>query len=291
MNGVSFLIAGMLNLGKWNELKVQERMDNGFLLDGGTAGPVRLPDACVTEPMAVGQSVRVFVYNDSEERLVGTTKRPFVEVGEIAYLEVIGINERIGFFLDWGLDKDLLLPYREQDDDPLEVGDGIVVAVYVDEYTNRIVASTRLHRHFTEQRPAYEPNDAVHILIYGDSPLGYKAIVDKCYRGLLYHSETADQLETGDQFTGYVRTVRADGKIDLRRDPAGYGRVESIREVILNKLEAADGKLPFNDKSDSEAIRKSFKTSKKAFKQALGALYKERLIRFTETGIERVDGE
>lgn len=244
-------------------LKAVARTTNGFLLDGGTAGPIRLPDIHVTSPVTVGQSVRVFIYNDSSNDLVATTKPPFVEVGEIAYPEVVGVNQQIGFFLDWGLEKDLLLPFREQDDEPLEVGDGIVVAVYVDEYTNRIVASARIHRHFTDQQPNYEPNDAVHILIYGDSPLGYKAIVDKRYRGLLYHSETADQLETGDQFTGYVKAVRADGKIDLRRDPAGYARVQSIRENILSKLESAGGELPFNDKSESEAIRKTFKTSKK----------------------------
>lgn len=278
----------MVNLGTWNTLKAVARTTDGFLLDGGTPDPIRLPDIHVTSPVTVGQSVRVFIYNDSSDDLVSTTKPPFVEVGEIAYLEVVGVNNQIGFFLDWGLEKDLLLPFREQDDEPLEVGDGIVVAAYVDEYTNRIVASARIHRHFTERQPKYEPNDAVHILIYGDSPLGYKAIVDKRYRGLLYHSETADQLETGDQFTGYVKAVRADGKIDLRSDPAGYARVQSIRDSILNKLESAGGELPFNDKSESEAIRKTFKTSKKAFKQALGALYKERLIRFTETGIEQI---
>lgn len=276
----------MADIGKLNTLRIVEKCDHGFYLDGGEHDTILLPQRYITPEMAVGESVEVFIYNDSEDRLVATTEKPFAQVGEFAYLEVVGFRQDVGAFLDWGLSKDLLLPYREQGDLYLKEGDGVIVAVYLDQYTNRVAASTRLHRHLSETAPEYKPNDPVDVLIYGDSPLGYKAIVDKKHRGLLYHAETSDKLEPGDQFTGYIRKVRSGGKIDLRRDPAGYNRVEGLSGEILQQLQNAGGALPFNDKSSPEAIRESFDCSKKAFKQALGALYKQRQIQFTATGIE-----
>ncbi len=279
----------MADIGKFNELRIVEESDHGLYLDGGKHGNILLPQRYVMPDMKIGDDLTVFIYNDSEDRLVATTETPYAQVGEFAYLEVVSLRKNVGAFLDWGLSKDLLLPYREQGDLFLSEGDGVIVAVYVDEYTDRIVASTRLHRHLSPTPPEYQPNDPVDVLIYGDSPLGYKAIVDKKHRGLLFHSETSDKLEAGDQFTGYIKKVHSGGKIDLRRDPAGYSRVESLTDKILSKLEAAGGRLPFNDKSSPESIRETFDTSKKAFKQALGALYKQRLIQFTETGIAKTD--
>lgn len=276
----------MADIGRYNTLTVLEKSDHGLYLDGGPHDKILMPRRYVTPEMKVGSQVEVFIYNDSEDRLVATTETPYAQAGEFAYLEVVSINPNAGAFLDWGLSKDLLLPYREQGNIRFTEGDGAIVAVYVDEYTNRVVASTRLHNHLPPEKPPYEPNDPVQILIYGDSPLGFKAIIDKRYRGLLYHEETSGQLEPGDQFTGYVKKVHNDGKIDLRRDPAGYGRVDGLSQVILDRLEAAGGQLPFNDQSSPEEIRATFDTSKKAFKQALGKLYKQRRIQFIDTGIE-----
>jgi predicted RNA-binding protein (virulence factor B family) len=276
----------MADIGRYNTLTVLEKSDHGLYLDGGPHDKILMPRRYVTPEMKVGSQVEVFIYNDSEDRLVATTETPYAQAGEFAYLEVVSINPKAGAFLDWGLSKDLLLPYREQGNIRFTEGDGAIVAVYVDEYTDRVVASTRLHNHLPPEKPPYEPNDPVQILIYGDSPLGFKAIIDKRYRGLLYHEETSGQLEPGDQFTGYVKKVHNDGKIDLRRDPAGYGRVDGLSQVILDHLEAAGGQLPFNDQSSPEEIRATFDTSKKAFKQALGKLYKQRRIQFTDTGIE-----
>lgn len=276
----------MADIGRYNTLTVLEKSDHGLYLDGGPHDKILMPRRYVTPEMKVGSQVEVFIYNDSEDRLVATTETPYAQAGEFAYLEVVSINPNAGAFLDWGLSKDLLLPYREQGNIRFTEGDGAIVAVYVDEYTNRVVASTRLHNHLPPEKPPYEPNDPVQILIYGDSPLGFKAIIDKRYRGLLYHEETSGQLEPGDQFTGYVKKVHNDGKIDLRRDPAGYGRVDGLSQVILDRLEAAGGQLPFNDQSSPEDIRATFDTSKKAFKQALGKLYKQRRIQFIDTGIE-----
>lgn len=279
----------MIELGKFNSLQVQEHSDNGLYLNGENLGRILLPNAYVAPSMHIGDVIDVFLYCDSEDRIIATTETPYAQVGEFAYLEVVSVKRDIGAFLDWGLQKDLLLPYREQGKLHLEPGDGVIVAVYVDEYTNRIVASARLHRHLPEETPAYSPNAPVHVLIYGDSPLGYKAIVDKQYRGLLFHEENSDILEPGDQFTGYIKKVHRDGKIDLRRDPSGFKRVEPIAEQIMEQLEAAGGKLPYNDKTAPELIREQFNTSKKAFKQAIGTLYKQRRIEITKFGIKIPD--
>ncbi|HBM86233.1 MAG TPA: GntR family transcriptional regulator [Opitutae bacterium] len=279
----------MATIGKFNTLRIVEPSDHGLYLDGGEHDTILLPTRYVTPDMKIGDEIKVFIYNDSEDRLVATTETPLAQAGEFAYLEVVSVNERVGAFLNWGLSKDLFLPFREQGDLYFSEGDGAVVAVYVDEYTNRIVASTRLHRHLSETKPQYTPNTPVHVLIYDESPLGYKAIVDKVHRGLLYYAETSDKLEAGDQFTGYIKKVHANGNIDLRRDPSGYSRVESLTDQIMNELQAAGGTLPFNDKSTPESIRERFNTSKKAFKLGIGALYKQRQIRITEAGIEKVE--
>lgn len=278
----------MANIGRYNTLTVLEKSDHGLYLDGGKHDKILMPTRYVTPEMSIGSEVECFVYNDSEDRLVATTETPYAQAGEFAYLEVVSVHPTAGAFLDWGLSKDLLLPYREQGDIHFTVGDGAIVAVYVDSYTDRVVASTRLHNHLPPEKPPYEVGDAVQVLIYGDSPLGFKSIIDKRYRGLLYHEETSDKLEAGDQFTGYIKKVHNDGKIDLRRDPSGYGRVDGVSQSILEKLEAAGGKLPFNDKSSPEDIRAAFDTSKKAFKQGIGRLYKQRLILITDDGIEQV---
>jgi predicted RNA-binding protein (virulence factor B family) len=278
----------MANLGKFNTLRIVEASDHGLYLDGGVHGSILLPTRYVSSGMKIGDDIEVFIYNDSEDRLVATTETPFAQAGEFAYLEVVSVNERVGAFLDWGLSKDLFLPFREQGDLYFRKGDGAIVAVYVDEYTNRIVASTRLHRHLSDAKPQYAPNTPVQVLIYGESPLGYKAIVDKTHRGLLYYAETSDTLEPGDQFTGYIKKVHGNGNIDLRRDPSGYSRVAGLAEYIITALEAAGGELPFNDKSSPESIREAFNTSKKAFKLGIAALYKQRKIRITETGIQIV---
>lgn len=282
------LITGMADLGKINELSIEARVDHGLSLDGGEDGPILLPNRYVTREMAVGGSVTVFVHTDSKDRLVATTETPLVQAGEFARLKVLSIDDRAGAFLDWGLSKDLLLPFREQGSRRVRPGQWVVVAVYVDEHTQRIVASMRLQRHFPQEVPEYEPNQAVQALVYGQSPLGYKVVVDRKYGGLLYQTETADELRAGDEFTGYVKKVRSGGKIDLWRDPAGYERVESVTEKILAQLSQCGGILPYNDKTSPDVIRRKFDTSKKAFKQALGALYKQRKIRFTEDGIERI---
>ena len=275
----------MLQIGHFNTLTIIEKSPHGLYLDAGAPQRVLLPNAFVSPSMQIGDDLRVFIYKDSKDRLVATTQQPLAEADQFAYLEVVDVKPGIGVFLDWGLDKHLLLPHREQGDWNFHVGDGAVVAVYVDPYTQRMVASTRLHRHRCAETPDFEPNTPVDLLIYGNSPLGYKAFVNRRYRGLIYHQENSDVLEPGDQFVGYIKKVHSNGKIDLRRDPSGFGRSDQIAEKIFAQLQAAGGQLMLNDHSSPAEIREQFDVSKKAFKQALGRLYKSRRIRFTETGI------
>lgn len=226
----------------------------------------------------------VFVYRDSEDRLVATTETPLAMVGEFAYLRVVSVNPRIGVFFDWGLEKDLLLPLREQAS-PLRPGDRRVVRIALDEKTDRIIASARLNRWLNLTPPRYTEGQKVRFIVTGDTPLGYNAIIENAHRGLLYRSDLAGPLATGLQLEGYVRAVRDDGKIDLALDRAGFHRIAPVTDQILVALQAAGGKLELHDNSSPEDVRDAFGISKKAFKQAIGSLYRARKIVIEPTGI------
>lgn len=276
----------MVEIGRIQTLPIVESSDNGFYLDAQDLGTILLPNAYVDTSMEIGSEVSVFIYNDSEDRLVATTETPRAQVGEIACLEVVSLHPRAGAFLDWGLRKDLLLPYREQGERSLRKGDKVVVAVYLDPHSKRIVASTRLQRHFASDVPDYSPNQPVQVIIYGQSPLGFKAVVDRHYSGLLFRGETSERLRVGDEFQGYIKKVHEDGKIDVLRDPFGYRRrIDPLAEQILDKLKSSGDRLPFSDKSSPQSIREEFGCSKQAFKQALGNLYRQKKIIFTQEGI------
>ena len=268
----------MAIIGKRNQLPILRQAPPGFFLDGGEHGEILLPGKYITPEMKLGGMADVFICRDSEDRLVATTDRPFAEVGDFAFLEIVGIQPGIGAFLDWGLEKDLLLPRREQGGF-LKVGDRVVVHVFLDEKSDRIVATTRLHRWFRKTPPVYAKDEPVKLMISGETPLGYNAIVGNAHRGLLYHSDLAGLLEIGRVLDGFVRTVRPDGKLDLALDRTGFARIAPLTDQILEALLAAGGRLPYDDASSPEAIRAAFGVSKKAFKQALGALYRKRLIR------------
>jgi predicted RNA-binding protein (virulence factor B family) len=223
----------MAALGKRNTLRILREAPPGMYLDGEQLGEILLPGKYTTDKMQPGQCVDVFLYLDSEDRLVATTETPFVYVGEFACLECVGFNPKVGCFLGWGLEKDLLLPLREQEA-PVYPGDKVVVHVYVDERSGRIVASARLRRHLDLIPPNYHDDQAVHLIIAGETPLGYKAIVDHAHWGLLYRAEVSAPLATGQELTGYIRKVRPDGGIDLRIDREGYRRVAPLADRIMN---------------------------------------------------------
>lgn len=280
----------MANIGKRNLLSVIRETSSGVYIDGEELGEILLPGRYVKRDLRVKEKLDVFIYRDSEDRLVATTETPFAIVGEFAWLKVKDVHEQTGAFLDWGLAKDLLLPFGEQSA-PVEVGQRVVVAVCLDAKTNRIFASGRLVDHLSKTPPSYADGRAVSLLVVGESPLGYSAIVEHAYLGLLYRTDLSAPLAVGQQLNGFVRTVRDDGKIDLRLDAAGYARVAPLTEEILRELEAAGGRLNFDDDSTPDEVRQRFGVSKKAFKQALGSLYRDRRIAFMHPGIESTDAK
>jgi predicted RNA-binding protein (virulence factor B family) len=276
----------MAMLGKRNLLSVNRESTPGLYLDGGELGEILLPGRYIPKNLAQGQKIDVFVYRDSEDRLVATTETPNAMVGEFAYMKVISIHPQAGAFLDWGLSKDLLVPFREQEF-PLQPGDWVVVYVGLDPKTNRILASTRLSYHLSHDTPAYRAGQPVNIMIIGKTPLGYNAIVENAHRGLLFKNNITAALKIGAKLKAFVSTVRAGGKIDLSLDAAGYQRVAPLTGQILEALQkSSGGRLDFDDDSPPALIRQKFGVSKKAFKQALGKLYKTRRITFLKPGIK-----
>jgi uncharacterized protein len=274
----------MALIGQRNLLPILRSAPPGYYLDGGTHGEILLPGRYIPKGVVPGGVMDVFVYRDSEDRLVATTESPHAMVGQFALLRVISVNPRIGVFLDWGLEKDLLLPIREQTS-PVEAGAWIVVRVALDEKTDRIIASTRLNRYLDLTPSTYSEGQAVNLLVIGESPLGYNVVVENAHRGLLYRSDLSGPLTIGQPLEGYIRSVRPDGKIDVALDRAGYHRIAPLTEQILEALKDSGGHLPYHDNSAPEEIRAVFGVSKKAFKQAIGSLYRERKIDIRPDGI------
>jgi hypothetical protein len=280
----------MVKLGHVNTLAALRETQSGFYLDGEELGEILLPGRLIPRGMKAGDTVEVFLYRDSEDRPVATTERPLACVGEFACMRVKDIHERAGAFLDWGLPKDLLLPFREQDP-PVRVGQKVVVRVMLDQHTDRIIASALVHRHLSRERPQYRAGLEVDLLVYEETELGYNAIVEGTHRGLIYRSTVGAPLAIGARMRGFIKEVREDGKIDLSLDRAGYERVAPLARQILEELEKVGGRLNLDDSSDPAEIRRRFGASKKAFKQAIGALYRERRIVLLNPGIELARGD
>lgn len=278
----------MAQIGKRNSLKVLHSTPHGIYLDGGDHGEILMPNKYIPKGTGLDDLLEVFVYRDSEDRLVATTEVPLAYVGEFATLEVVSVNRNIGAFLNWGLLKDLLLPFREQADQ-VYVGDKVLAYIMVDEKTDRIIATTRLQRHLSKAFPRFKPGQQVALLIAARTPLGYNAIIEGTHLGLLYHTNVGAPLQVGQRLNGFVSAIHPGGKIDLSLDASGYQRVASLTDRILEALKTGGGRLPYDDDSPPETIRSQFDTSKKAFKQALGSLYRQRRIEFTRPGIALVD--
>lgn len=276
----------MTQIGKWNELKALREAPPGWYLDGKELGEILLPKKYIPKDAELGDTLRVFVYADSEDRLVATMENPYATADEFAVLEVLSVHREIGAFLAWGLAKDLLLPFREQTNS-LRPRDWVLVYLKLDPKTRRMVATARVHRFLKTSFPDYKPGDAVDVLVAERTPLGHQVIVENAYRGFLFHDHTHSPLYPGERRKAYVKEVKSRGQIDLSLDASGYGRVRGLTDSILDALKESGGRLPLGDETPPETIRREFGVSKKAFKQALGALYKARKIRFTQGGIER----
>ena len=273
-------------LGKYNQLEVVKTVDFGVYLNGGDDGEILLPTRYVPEGCKPGDMVNVFIYLDNEERLIATTLQPKVQVGEFACLEVAWVNE-YGAFLDWGLMKDLFVPFREQKQKMLK-GHRYVVHAHVDEDSYRIMASAKVERYLSKEIPSYQVGDEVEVMAWQRTDLGYKVIVENRFSGLVYQKEIFQQLEPGMRLTAYVRQVREDGKIDLTLQKDGKQKVDDFSGVLLDYIKEQGGYTPLNDKSAAEEIYEVFGVSKKTFKKAVGDLYKRRLVLLVEGGIRLV---
>ncbi|MFW5830701.1 MAG: S1 RNA-binding domain-containing protein [Prolixibacteraceae bacterium] len=273
----------MAEIGKVNTLEVVRETENGLYLDGEQLGEILMPQKFVTDEIRETNYATVFIYTDSEDRLVATTEEPLAKVGDFALLKVVATTS-FGAFLDWGLPKDLLVPLSEQRA-KMKLGGEYVVHVYLDEKTDRIVASAKLDKFLDNTSPEYAPGDEVQLFIAEQTEMGYKAIVDKKFWGMLYNDQLFKPVAIGQEMTGFVNKVREDGKIDLLPEKPGYEKVDVISEKILEELKANRGFLAVSDKTSPEMIREMFGISKKNFKKAIGGLYRKKLIRFESDGI------
>lgn len=273
-----------IHLGEINRLTVIKSVDFGMYLDGDQEGEILLPTRYVPEGLKIGDELDVFLYLDSEERLIATTEKPLAMVGDFAWLNVAWVNE-YGAFLDWGLMKDLFVPFREQKM-RMEIGNSYIVHVHIDEESYRIVASAKVERYFSKDFPEYENGDKVEILIWQKTDLGFKVIIDNKFGGLIYADEIFRHITTGDRMEAYIKTVREDGKIDVSLQPAGRRHTEEFSETLHQYLIDHKGVCDLGDKSPADDIYDRFKVSKKVFKKAIGELYKQRVITISEEGIK-----
>jgi len=271
-----------LQLGKMNRLKVLRRVDHGLYLAGGPED-ILLPNKYIPEGTEIDDEIEVFVYLDSEERLIATTEKPLAQVGDFAWLRVAWVNN-FGAFLDWGLTKDLFVPFREQKM-KMQKERSYLVHVHLDPETYRIMASAKVERYLSNVYPPYHGGDEVSCLVWQKTDLGFKAIVDNTFSGLLFDDEIFCQLHSGDRITAYVKQVRPDGKIDLSLQKKGQRAVVDFSDTLLNHLQSMGGFTPLGDKSPAEEIYSVFGVSKKVFKKAVGDLYKRRLITIEDDGL------
>jgi len=266
----------MIQLGKMNRLKVIRNSDFGLFLEGGPEGSILLPNNAVPEGTQIGDELDVFLYLDQQERIIATTETPKAQVGEFAWLQVAWVNN-YGAFMDWGLQKDLFVPFREQKM-KMQKGHSYLVHLHVDPETYRIMASAKVERWISQDQPHYRPGDATDALVWQKTDLGFKVIIDNKFAGLLYDDEIFRELHSGDRLTAYVKQVRPDGKIDLSLQPLGQKAVKDFSDVLLDHLKMNGGAIGLGDKSMPEEIYAVFGVSKKVFKKAVGDLYKRRLI-------------
>lgn len=271
----------MAQLGRINTLKINRKSDFGLYLIDEEGNEILLPNRYVAPDMHIGDEIDVFVYKDSEDRITATTETPKAQVGEFALLRVVATNSA-GAFLDWGLPKDLLVPFREQKM-RMQTGRSYIVYVYVDYNSDRIVASAKIDK-FLDNRPAdYRQGDPVEILIAQRTDMGYKVIIDNLHSGIIYHNEIFKEINIGDRMEAYIKSVREDGKIDVTLADRADRRTMELADKILMHLMSHGRRMALTDKSSPEAIKAAFECSKKDFKKAIGHLYKKKLITLSPT--------
>lgn len=277
-----------IQLGKFNQLEIVKEVDFGQYMNGGEFGEILLPKRYVDKSLTLGDVINVFLYLDSEERLIATTETPLVQVGQYAYLEVAWVNQ-YGAFMNWGLMKDLFVPFGEQREKMIK-GRKYVIYAYIDDASYRIVASSKLDSFIKKPEPsALTIEEPVDLLVWDKTDLGYKVIVNNLYSGLIYSNEVFQTIDIGMSLQGFIQQIRPDGKIDVALQRSGVENIVEFADVLFQKLKETDnGFLPFHDKSNAEDIYRNFKVSKKTFKRGVGDLYKKRLINLLPNGIELI---
>ena len=275
-----------IKLGRYNQLEIIKEVDFGLYLNGDEDGEILLPKKYVPEGVVPGDIINVFIYLDMDERLIATTQEPLAQVGDFACLEVAWVNQ-FGAFLNWGLMKDLFVPFKEQKA-KMQRGGRYVVHVHIDNESWRIVASAKVERYISDEMPQYEPGDEVEALIYQQTELGFKTIVDNKYSGMIFRNEVFQNIENGMTLKAYVKQVREDKKIDLILQKGGHRKVDDFSHALLAYIKNNKGFTPYNDKTDAETIYNTFGVSKKTFKKAAGELYRKRLVMINDNGIELV---
>jgi len=273
----------MAEIGKLNNLRVVKEVDFGLYLDGGEHGEILLPKRYVPENAKPEDILEVFIYLDSEDRIIATTETPYIMLSEFACLKAVAVTS-MGAFLDWGLMKDLFVPFREQKL-KMEEGRWYIVTVYLDSETKRLVASAKIEKFLDNLPPDYEAGQEVDLLIAGETDLGFNAIINNKHLGVIYKNEIFQPLRKGERIKGYIKKIREDEKIDLLLQKPGYAKIDDISMKIVEVLKKHDGFLPVTDKSDPDTIYELFGVSKKTYKKAIGALFKFRIIDIEDKGV------
>lgn len=273
----------MLHLGIKNTLRILRGTGVGMFLGDDEGNDVLLPKKYVPENAIVGDDIEVFIYRDSEDRIIATNLEPKIQLNQFACLQVKSVTA-IGAFLDWGLEKDLFVPFREQNK-KMEEGRWYAVYLYLDEETDRLVASCKVNRYFEKENIDLQIGQEVDLLIFEETDLGLNAIINNKYKGLIYENEIFQRIKIGTRTKGFVKNIRDDNRIDLSLQKQGYANVEPNAERILEKLKANNGFLDVTDKSDANYVMYQLEMSKKTFKKAVGALYRQKTIRIEEDGI------
>jgi hypothetical protein len=276
----------MVKIGEYNVLKVLRAVDFGVYLDDGADG-ILLPKRFMPEGLKVDDEIKVFVYHDSEGRPIATTQQPKGVVGEVVKMKALTVTN-LGAFLDWGLMKDIFVPKSKQQNFMREGGD-YLVKIYIDEQTGRVAATEKLESFLSNEKLTVKEMDEVDLIVYRRTDIGYVVIINNVHTGVLHFNEIYRTIGVGDKMKGFIKTIRPENKIDVVIGQAGYKRVEGESEKILRLLNENNGYLPYHDKSNPEEVYAFFGMSKKSFKMATGALYKQKKIEFTKTGIKLLE--
>jgi uncharacterized protein len=282
---VGYLLEKMIEIGKFNELRFTKKTEAGLILTDGEK-EVLLPFLNAPEDVQVGDNIQVFTYIHSDGRIMATTETPIAQVDEFALLNVVDVTEQ-GAFMDMGIGKDVFVPEREQKR-PMQIGQKYVVYLYTDERNDRITASSRLSDFIDQDEHDLEEGDEVRLLITEESDLGYSAVINQRFMGLLYHNEVFEDLKAGDQKRGWIKKIREGNKIDLSLQVIGFKHILDLKDSLMIELEECGGTIALGDKSSPEDIYNRLKISKKAFKKAAGSLYKERLVEISDFEIKLV---